>query len=461
MRRRDRAGGTVERRGREGGPPARRVPGAVRPLCGVALAAVVLLPVAAPAAAEPGGVVSAAVGAADGAHAVAGSAGTRAAAAGSPRAVPAADGKSQGLPPMPSAFDPGTQGVPCTAASPEKAEKQDWSRQRLDLARVHQHGAGAGTTVALVDTGVRAGAAGLGDRVTAQGDAGDDCVGHGTFLAGLIVGEGWGETRLPGVAPDAKLLALRGTDERGTADAALVARAVRDATAADADVIAIGVALYKRDKELTSAVADALDAGAVVVAAATPDPPNANATQETPTRTYYPAGEPGVLSVADMLPSGARPGDALPTDGVDLAAPGAGVVSGGPRGNGHYLGAGASVAAAYTAGTAAVLRAARPDDTSGEIVHRLTATAYPADIPQLDAYAAVTTVLGDADAAARPRTEAGPVTVRDTADADGAADRATVFVLLGTAGVLAVLWAVVAVPRARARGWRPADTARD
>ncbi|MFE9287146.1 S8 family serine peptidase [Streptomyces olivaceus] len=433
----------MERRGREGGAPAPRGPGAVRPLCGVALAAAVLLPVAAPAAAEPGSVVSA--------------------VAGAPRAVPAADGKSQGLPPMPSAFDPGTQGVPCTAASPEKAEKQDWSRQRLDLARVHQHGAGAGTTVALVDTGVRAGAAGLGDRVTARGDAGDDCVGHGTFLAGLIVGEGWGDTRLPGVAPGAKLLALRGTDERGAADAALVARAVRDATAADADVIAIGVALYKRDKELTSAVADALDAGAVVVAAATPDPPNANATQETPTRTYYPAGEPGVLSVADMLPSGARPGDALPTDGVDLAAPGAGVVSGGPRGNGHYLGAGASVAAAYTAGTAAVLRAARPDDTPGEIVHRLTATAYPADIPQLDAYAAVTTVLGDADAdaGARPRTEAGPVTVRDTSDADGAADRATVFVLLGAAGVLAVLWAVVAVPRARARGWRPADTARD
>ncbi|NEB65100.1 S8 family serine peptidase, partial [Streptomyces diastaticus] len=157
----------------------------------------------------------------------------------------------------------------------------------------------------------------------------------------------------------------------------------------------------------------------------------------------------------------ARPGDALPTDGVDLVAPGAGVVSGGPRGSGHYLGAGASVAAAYTAGTAALLRAARPDETPAQIAHRLTATAYPADVPQLDAYAAVTTVLGDADAVARTRTQTEPVTVRDTAAADRAADRATVFVLLGTAGVLAVLWAVVALPRARARGWRPADTARD
>ncbi|MGW5333862.1 S8 family serine peptidase [Streptomyces bauhiniae] len=407
-----------------------RGPVAARPLCGAALAAaLLLLPTAAPAVAGPA------------------------------RAVPAADGKRQELPPMPSALDAGT--VECTAASREKAGKQDWSRQRLDLARVHQHGTGAGTTVALIDTGVRAAAAGLGDRVTAQGAAGDDCVGHGTFLAGLIVGEGWGATRLPGVAPGAKLLALRGTDQHGAADAALVARAVRDATAAGADVIAVGVALPKRDQGLTAAVAEAIDAGAVVVAAATPDPPNANATRETPTRVYWPAGEPGVLSVADMLPSGARPDDALPTGGVDLAAPGAGVVSGGPRGTGHYLGAGASVAAAYTAGTAALVRAARPDDTPEEIVHRLTATAYPADIPQLDAYAAVTTVLGDADAPARAETAGQPVTVRDTASADRATDRATVFVLLGAAGVVAVLWAVVAVPRGRARGWRPADTGGD
>ncbi|MDN3284935.1 S8 family serine peptidase [Streptomyces thermocarboxydus] len=405
----------------------RRGPGAVRPLCGAALAAALLLPVAAPAA------------------------------AGQASAVPAADGKRQELPPMPSALDPGAG--ECTAASREKAEKQDWSRQRLDLTQVHRHGTGAGTTVALVDTGVRADAAGLGGRVTARGAAGDDCVGHGTFLAGLIVGEGWGRTRLPGVAPGATLLALRGTDQNGSADAALVAQAVRDATAAGADVIVVGVALPKRDEELTSAVAEAVDAGAVVVAAATPDPPNAGSRGETPTRTYWPAGEPGVLSVADMLPTGARPDNALPTDGVDLVAPGAGVVSGGPRGDGHYLGAGASVAAAYTAGTAALVRAARPDDTPEEIVHRLTATAYPADIPQLDAYAALTTVLGDAPV--RAQAAAGPVTVRDTASADRAANRAVVFVLLGTAGVLAVLWAVVAVPRARARGWRPADTGRD
>ncbi|MFD0307956.1 S8 family serine peptidase [Streptomyces sp. NPDC127119] len=369
--------------------------------------------------------------------------------------VPAADGKKgQELPGMPSSID---SDAPCTPASREKAKKQDWSRQRLDLDRLHGYSTGAGVTVALIDTGVDTGAEGLDGRVTAQGTAGDDCVGHGTFLAGLIAGAGRGGAQLTGVAPGAKILALRGTDQRGQASSALVVAAVRAATEADADVIAVSVALPRRDAELTRAVADARRAGAVVVAAATPDPPRgAGASDEIAPRSYWPAAEPGVLSVADMLPAGARPDNALATSGVDLAAPGAGVVSGGPRGDGHYLGAGASVAAAYAAGAAAVVRAARPDDSADDVARRLTATAYPADTPQLDAYAAVTTVLSDSDAAAGGERAADPVTVRDTTAADRATDRATLFVVLGTGGVLAVLWGAVALPRARARGWRAA-----
>ncbi|MEU6533494.1 S8 family serine peptidase, partial [Streptomyces sp. NPDC046928] len=130
----------------------------------------------------------------------------------------AADGtKGQELPAMPSALD---ADAACTAPSRERAKKQDWSRQRLDLDRTHGHGIGAGVTVALVDTGVAPGADGLDGRVTAEGTAAQDCVGHGTFLAGLIAGT---DARLTGVAPGARILALRGTDTRGRADAALVA----------------------------------------------------------------------------------------------------------------------------------------------------------------------------------------------------------------------------------------------
>ncbi|MGV9574404.1 hypothetical protein ACWDRX_35710, partial [Streptomyces nigra] len=87
---------------------------------------------------------------------------------------------------------------------------------------------------------------------------------------------------------------------------------------------------------------------------------------------------------------------------------------------------------------------------------RLTATAYPADIPQLDAYAAVTTVLGGPDAPPAGERAAERVAVRDTSDADAATGRATLLTLLGSALVLAVLWAAFTLPRARARGWRPA-----
>jgi hypothetical protein len=404
-------------------PPAR---GTARLLTGAGLAAALLLPLGVPAQAAP------------------------------PSRLPAADGqKGQELPGMPSALDAEDAQVACTPASRAKAKKRDWSRQRLDLDRVHRHSTGAGVTVALIGTGVSPGAAGLDGRVTATGTAGDDCVGHGTFLAGLIAGTGGDGGRLAGVAPDAEILALRGTDTHGRASAAQVVAALQEATAAKAEVIAIAVALPRRDEELTRAVAGARRAGAVVVAAATPDPPRSGS-DEVPARTYWPAGEPGVLSVADMLPSGVRPDGSLPTGGIDLAAPGAGVVSGGPRGDGHYLGAGASVAAAYAAGAAAAVRAAHPDDSADAVARRLTATAYPADIPQLDPYAAVTTVLGRSGAASGAERATDPVTVRDTSAADRATGRATLFVLLGSAGVLTVLWAAFALPRARARRWRPA-----
>ncbi|WP_020124240.1 S8 family serine peptidase [Streptomyces canus] len=401
-------------------PPTR----GARLLCGTALAAGLLLPLAVTAHAAP-------------------------------RADPPAATGGQELPPMPASLDPDAQQAQCTPASKEKARTQDWSRQRLDLDRLHQHTTGGGVTVALIGTGVAPQASGLDGRVTVSGSAGEDCVGYGTFLAGLIAGNGGDSPKLAGVAPGAKILGLRGTDQLGRGSAAQVAAALREASQARADVIAVTVALPDRDPDLTRAVAEARAAGAVVVAAAAPEPARLG-TDETPVRTYWPAGEPGVLAVADMLPSGARPDGSLPAADVDLVAPGVGVVSGGPRGTGHYLGAGAAVATAYAAGAAAVVRAAYPDESAEAVVHRLTATAYPADIPQLDPYAAVTTVLGDPGTSEGAEPAAEPVTVRDTSAADRTLDRATLALAVGSVIVLVMGWGAFALRRARARQWRPA-----
>lgn len=371
-----------------------------------------------------------------------------------PAAVARTLDKEQKLPRMPSVLDPEAGGAACTPASAVRARKQDWARQRLDLDKVRAYGMGEGVTVAVIDTGVATGAAGLEGRVTAEGDAGQDCVGHGTFVAGLVAGEAGGSPDLGGVAPRAKVLGLSGTDELGRPDAGKIASALRAAASAGADVITVSAALPERDADLTAAVAAARKAGAVVVAAAAPDPSRAGA-DPAPSRKYWPASEPGVVSVVGILPSGDRPDHALRTPDVDLAAPGAGIVSGGPRGDGSYLGSGPSSAAAFVAGAAAVVRGAYPDASADEVVRRLLSTAYPARIPQLDPYAAVTGVLGFAGHAAE-RGDPGPVRMRSTAEADRATGRATWLALGGVAGVLAVLWTVFTLSRARARRWRPA-----
>ncbi|NEE33027.1 serine protease, partial [Streptomyces sp. SID7982] len=171
-------------------PPERRTTGrsrtarTTRLLYGASLAAALVVPLAVPAQADD--------------------------SPSTPAARPAGErAKGQELPGMPIALDARAEAAGCTPASRDRAKKQDWSRQRLDLDRLHRHTTGAGVTVALISTGVAPGAEGLDGRVTAQGQAADDCVGQGTFLAGLIAGTGGATPRLAGVAPGAKILALR------------------------------------------------------------------------------------------------------------------------------------------------------------------------------------------------------------------------------------------------------------
>lgn len=358
-----------------------------------------------------------------------------------------AGGNSTSLPAIPLALG---DDDPCTAASDRVAPAATWAQKSLSLAHAWQLSRGDGVTVAVVDTGVSAQAPALLGRVTAVGDA-DDCVGHGTFTAGLVAAARTSGTDFRGVAPAARVLAVRGTDERGTASAARVAEGIRAAVDRGAQVVTVSAALPTGEKELTAAVGYATGRDVLVVAAAAPDVPPGSA--DAPVGAYWPASAPGALSVVGVTADGAVLGSAAGVTGAGLAAPGGPVVGIGPRGAGHYLAAGSSAAAAFAAGTAALVRAYHPGLSAAETAERLVSSAAPTgNAPRLDPYAAVSMVPAGASAhAAPPSTAPLRLPAVSTTPRERALLAAGVMAVL----VLVVATAVVVIPRGRARGWRP------
>ncbi|MFE5023391.1 S8 family serine peptidase [Streptomyces sp. NPDC056656] len=344
--------------------------------------------------------------------------------------------------------------APCRPASGKRAGQAPWTQDMLGLDRVWRMTRGQGVTVAVVGTGVGTTIPALAGRVTPAGAKdGQDCVGHGSFVAGLIAAaprEGSGFT---GVAPAARILAVRATTQRGATTAATVARGIEAAVGGGAKVIAVPYAFAGRSARLTAAVARARRADALVVAPAVPDqPPRQAAADAAQPQDYWPAAEPGVLSVVDFGADGSRPPNAAVPRHADLGAPGDRVVSVGPGGEGAFTGSGSSLAVGFAAGAAALVRSYEPGIDADRTRTRLLGGSYTATMPRLDPYAAVSGVM-PADSAAAME-QAGPVTLPVVAPDSGARSRS---MLIATGGVSLVLlvgalgWLV---PRARARGWR-------
>ena len=156
-------------------------------------------------------------------------------------------------------------------------------QQRLDYARVWPLSQGQGVTVAVIDTGVDAGQAQLAGRVEdgfdvvhGSGAANSDCVGHGTFVAGLIAAGPRPGVGFAGLAPAAVILPIRQTDADQDGTAGGLAAGIRLAADHGASVINISLASTVPSTALDAAVAYAESRNALIVAAAANDAQSGN-----------------------------------------------------------------------------------------------------------------------------------------------------------------------------------------
>jgi type VII secretion-associated serine protease mycosin len=342
-----------------------------------------------------------------------------------------------------------------------------WEQQSQGLDRLAGLASGAGVLVAVIDSGVDATHPQLAGAVTAgydlldtEGDGRLDCVGHGTAVASIVAGRMRQGVGFRGVAPAATVLPVRVSErldeETGgrVAPLAAVAGAVRRAVDRGARVINLSLTTDRDDPALRDAVRYARARDALVVAAA-------GNRYETGNPLPFPAAYEGVVGVGGIQQDGARVPTSQTGPHVDLVAPGADVTAA-ARGAGYARYAGTSFAAAFVAGTAALVRQYHPGLTADQVARRLTATADALDTGPasgfgagvVNPYRAVTASLnGKPAATASPVTRRPPDPAAQRAALAAARDERVAFRIAvgGALAVVLLLLAASALPRLRRR----------
>ncbi len=263
-----------------------------------------------------------------------------------------------------------------SAVPSDPAFSSQWSLARIGWDEVYGSVSPSGSaTVAVLDTGVDAGHPDLASNVlpgTSMLDPGangtTDPNGHGTEMAGIVAastdnGEGMAGIGYAGVS----VMPVTVLDAQGVGQDGDIVGGVIWAADHGADVILMAFSSPDFSPSLQEAIDYAWSKGAVLVGAAGNDGSSA---------AHFPAGDRGVVGVANTDESDALNASTNYGDAAFLAAPGTGIYTTG-TGGGYTSITGTSASAAAVAGGAALLRATSPDASNGTIIARLARSADP------------------------------------------------------------------------------------
>jgi subtilisin family serine protease len=261
----------------------------------------------------------------------------------------------------------------------------EWWTVTWKLSRIWPLTQGAGVTVAVLDTGVQASVPDLRGAVLPGGDVtghrsggvqdfNTDGDGHGTMMAALIAGQGYG-TGMIGVAPKAQILPVTVNAEASdvTSEPSAMAAGIIYAANHGAQIIDVSqehpsATASGCDPAEQAAVAYALARDIIVVAAA-------GDTNLTGTGPVEPASCAGVLAIGAVGPNRALwPGNARQPY-LTVVNPGASLVASGRDGHLVTGVSGTRAASALAAGVLALIRARYPRMPWYQVVQRVTATA--------------------------------------------------------------------------------------
>lgn len=198
-----------------------------------------------------------------------------------------------------------------------------------------------------------------------------DDAGHGTHVSGIIAAAANNGNGGVGLAPGAKIMALKVLDSMGNGSLNAAVKAIRYAVDHGAKVINTSWTMSIGSPSLQSAMAYAASKNVVVVTAAGNENTNNNIIPSYPGSYHY----TNVLTVGAVDSSG-RLADFsnYGSSSVDIAAPGVGILSTVP---GSYdTWDGTSMASPYVAATAALIASLRPDYSAAQIVNQIKSTAH-------------------------------------------------------------------------------------